>query len=52
MSEIIPIDKESAYRKRATSAIKARVPTMYKGNLNLLNLSLMVPESTAEGITA
>ena len=30
--------------------MNANVPTTYKGILNLLNFSLKVPESTADGI--
>ena len=32
--------------------MNANVPITYKGILNLLNFSLKVPESTADGITA
>jgi len=47
-----PTDNPMAYNNKIISAKKDIIPTTYKGNLNLLNLLLIVPESTADGITA
>jgi|TARA_B100001105_G_C22364768_1_gene432101 hypothetical protein len=47
-----PTDNPMAYKNITISARKDIIPTMYKGNLYLLNLLPIVPESTADGITA